>query len=99
MADDQLVEDRGRVGRDGAGPADKGQADAAFCFFQLVAEGGVGGAAALGMAQGVAGAENPVLQPYRAKIKSTQKRVVTLSSHHAIPLWPPFQPITDCRTR
>ena len=43
--------------------------------------------------------ELPLTRVDRGKLYGTKKRVVTLSCHHAIPLWPPFQPITDCRAR
>ena len=60
VVDDQLVEDRRGVKRDGARPDYKGQADAAFRLFHLVAKRGVGWAARLCVAQRMAGTEGPV---------------------------------------
>ena len=86
VIDDQLVEHRRGVGRNGAGPADKGQADAAFRLFHLIAERGVGGLAALRVAQRVAGTEDPVLDPDRTQIETLQQRIAT----HAVHVLPPF---------
>ena len=72
VVDDQLVEDRRGVGRDGARPADKGQADAAFRLFHLVAKRGVGRAARLRVAERMAGTEDPVFQPDRTKLECLQ---------------------------
>ena len=60
VVDDQLVEDRRGVKRDGARPDYKGQADAAFRLFHLVAKRGVGRAARLCVAQRMAGTEDLV---------------------------------------
>ena len=81
VVDDQLVEDRRGVGRDSARPADKGQADAAFRLFHLVAKRGVCRPARLSVAERMAGTEDPVFQPDRTKLECLQKRITSLACH------------------
>ena len=81
VVDDQLVEDRRGVGRDGSRTADEGQADAAFRLFHLVTHGRFGGPPCLRVAQRVAGAEDPVLEPDRTKLECLQQRITTLACH------------------
>ena len=81
VVDDQLVEDRRGVGRDSARPADKGQADAAFRLFHLVAKRGVCRPARLSVAERMAGTEDPVFQPDRTKLECLQKRITSLAFH------------------
>ena len=75
VIDNQLVENRRSINRNGSRAPHEGKPDPALCFFHLVAKGGFGGASVDSVTQGMTRTENTVFYGAVAESQGSEQGV------------------------